>query len=68
MIAKRLRTRAVEIAHWAEYDYVVVNNDLDHCFNEIRSILEAERRKRARNPAIGELAETLASELSNVLL
>lgn len=68
VIARRLRNAAVEIAHWGEYDYVVINDDLDRCFNEIRAILEAERRRRTRNPAIGAFADQLAAELSNVLL
>ena len=68
VIARRLRNAAVEISHWAEYDYVVVNDDLDRCFNEIRSILEAERLKRVRRPAVGSLAEDLVRELSSTLI
>jgi guanylate kinase len=68
VIARRLRNAAVEIGHWAEYDYVVVNDDLDHCFNEIRSILEAERLRRVRRPAIEALAETLVQELGSTLI
>jgi guanylate kinase len=63
VILRRLRNAAVEIARWTEYDYVVVNDDLDRCFNEIRSILEAERLRRARSAAIGEFADRLAIEL-----
>ena len=63
VILRRLRNAAVEIARWTEYDYVVVNDDLDRCFNEIRSILEAERLRRARRVAIGEFADRLAVEL-----
>ncbi|MFC7052834.1 guanylate kinase [Hansschlegelia quercus] len=63
IIVRRLRNAAVEIARWTEYDYVVVNDDLDRCYNEIRSILEAERLRRARRVAIGEFADRLAIEL-----
>ncbi|MFD1702685.1 guanylate kinase [Methylopila henanensis] len=68
VILKRLRNAAVEIARWTEYDYVVVNDDLDRCFNEIRSILEAERLRRARRVAIGEFADRLAEELAETLI
>lgn len=68
VIAKRLRNAAVEIAHWEEYDYVVINDDLNRCFNEIRAILDAERLRRARRPAIGAFAERLAETLGTTLL
>lgn len=68
VINKRLRNAAVEIERWTEYDYVVVNDDLDRCFNEIRSILEAERLRRARRLAIGEFADRLSAELAETLI
>ena len=68
VIARRLRNAAVEIGHWEEYDYVVVNDDLDRCFNEIRSILEAERLRRVRRPAIGAFAEGLVESLGSTLI
>ena len=39
---------ADEMSHWAEYDYVVINRDLDRAFNDVRAILAAERLKRER--------------------
>ncbi|MFC3693312.1 guanylate kinase [Chenggangzhangella methanolivorans] len=68
VIARRLRNAAVEIAHWEEYDYVVVNDDLDRCFKEIRAILDAERLKRLRRPAIGVFAKGLVETLGQTLL
>jgi guanylate kinase len=68
VIARRLRNAAVEIAHWAEYDYVVINDDLDRCFNDIRSILEAERLKRTRRPAIEDFANSLIADLGSTLI
>lgn len=68
VINKRLRNAAVEIERWSEYDYVVVNDDLDRCFNEIRSILEAERLRRTRRLAIGEFADRLSAELAETLI
>ena len=46
MIARRLENAAEEIPHWTEYDYVLVNRDLDKSFARLRGILTAERLKR----------------------
>lgn len=51
-----------EIAHWQEYDYVLVNDDLDRCFREMHAILTAERIHAARDCEIRLLAEALLSE------
>ena len=39
---------ADEMSHWAEYDYVVINTEIDRAFAEVRAILAAERLKRER--------------------
>ena len=41
-----------EISHWDGYDYVVVNEDLDECFEQVAQILAAERMKRARQTGL----------------
>ena len=46
IIARRLRNAAEEIPHWTEYDYVLINSDLDESFTQLRAILTAERLKR----------------------
>ena len=48
VIADRMKRAAGEISHWAEYDYVLVNRDMDQCLAEVRKIVAAERLKRAR--------------------
>jgi guanylate kinase len=48
VIADRMHRAASEISHWAEYDYVLVNDDMEQCLTEVRTIVEAERLKRAR--------------------
>ena len=48
VIADRMRRAAGEIEHWAEYDYVLVNDDMDRCLGEVRAIVAAERLKRGR--------------------
>ncbi|HET9810682.1 MAG TPA: guanylate kinase [Sphingomicrobium sp.] len=48
VIADRMQRAEAEISHWAEYDYVLVNDDSEKCLAEIRTIVAAERLKRAR--------------------
>ncbi|HEX2802477.1 MAG TPA: guanylate kinase [Sphingomicrobium sp.] len=48
VIADRMARAEAEISHWAEYDYVLVNEDASRCLAEIRTIVAAERLKRAR--------------------
>jgi guanylate kinase len=59
VVAKRMAEAAGEISHWPEYDYVVLNNDLDSAQTKIRSILEAERARRARLIGVGEFVAGL---------
>jgi guanylate kinase len=47
-IAARMSKAASEMSHWDEYDYIIVNHDLDQAFAEVRAILAAERLKRER--------------------
>jgi len=48
VIADRMKRAESEISHWAEYDYVLVNDDAGRCLSQIRTIVAAERLKRAR--------------------
>jgi guanylate kinase len=48
VIADRMGRAESEISHWAEYDYVLVNKDADRCLEDIRTIVAAERLRRAR--------------------
>jgi guanylate kinase len=48
VIANRLHNAASEIGHWVEYDYIVINDDLQRALTSVRAILAAERLKRAR--------------------
>ena len=52
VVAARMARAGGEISHWAEYDYVVVNDDLDSALEKIRTILAAERMKRGRQTGI----------------
>lgn len=48
VVADRMRRAAAEISHWAEYDYVLVNADMEKCLTKVQTIVAAERLKRAR--------------------
>jgi guanylate kinase len=62
-IRARMAKASDEMSHWAEYDYVVVNRDLDRAFNDIRAILAAERLKRERQPGLSAFVRGLQSRL-----
>lgn len=59
VIATRLANARAEIAHWREYDYVVVNDDLDRAYSSVRSIVEAERLRRDRRHGLFDFVSTL---------
>lgn len=61
-IATRLANARIEIEHWREYDYVVVNRDLDRAFAEVKAIVAAERLRRDRNPGLFEFVSGLLDE------
>ena len=52
IIDSRMERAKGEISHWAEYDYVIINDDVDACFVKVREILNAERVKRSRQTGL----------------
>jgi guanylate kinase len=52
VIESRMARAQAEISHWDGYDYVVINDDIDACFAKVRTILAAERMKRARQTGL----------------
>jgi guanylate kinase len=61
-IETRLKNARIEIEHWREYDYVVVNDDLDRAFAAVRAIAIAERLRRDRRPGLFEFVSGLLAE------
>lgn len=57
VIQGRMARAADEISHWAEYDYVLVNDDLERCLSQVKTILAAERLKRARQTGLVEFVK-----------
>ena len=62
VIAGRMAKSQAEISHWAEYDYVIVNSDIDKAFNDLLTILQAERMRRDRQPGLAEFVRGLNRE------
>ena len=62
VIAGRMAKSRDEISHWAEYDYVIVNRDIDISFNILRTVLEAERERRDRQPELADFVRGLNAE------
>ena len=62
VIAGRMAKSRDEISHWAEYDYVIVNKDIDQAFEELLTILKAERMRRDRQPFLSDFVRGLNRE------
>jgi guanylate kinase len=63
VISARMAKAAGEMSHWAEYDYVVINRDIERAFREVRAILAAERLKRKRQTGLSAFVRGLQSDL-----
>ena len=62
-IAKRMAQASSEISHWAEYDYVLINQDLERSDRAIASIVQAERLRRIRRTGLSDFVRGLQREL-----
>jgi guanylate kinase len=61
VIATRMQRAAGEISHWPEYDYVLINRDMEKCLEQVRSIVAAERLKRQRQIGLVTFVRDLVS-------
>jgi guanylate kinase len=59
VVARRMSRAAAEISHWPEYDYVIVNDDVDSAHAKVKSILDAERLKRVRQVGLSDFVRAL---------
>jgi guanylate kinase len=62
-IGSRMAKAEGELSHWAEYDYVIVNRDLDRAFADVQAILAAERLKRERQTGLSTFVRRLQADL-----
>jgi guanylate kinase len=63
VVAKRMAEAPREISHWAEYDYVVVNANVDKAHAEVVAILTAERLRRKRQIGLTEFVREMTTKL-----
>jgi guanylate kinase len=63
VVARRVAAAAEEIRHWGEYDYVIVNADVDDSYAGLAAILAAERLKRGRQIGLGAFVQDVLADL-----
>ncbi len=63
VIARRMAQAASEISHWPEYDYVIINDDLDKADAELAAIVRAERLKRHRRTGLHDFVRQMTAKL-----
>jgi guanylate kinase len=63
VIRGRMSRASHEMSHWAEYDYIVINHDIDAAFAEVQSVLRAERLKRKRRTGLTTFVRQLQRQL-----
>lgn len=59
VIVKRMSKSEAEISHWAEYDYVIVNEDISTALEELKTIVKSERMRRRRQMWLGGFVKSL---------
>jgi len=62
VIAARLANSLSEMKHWGDYDYIVINDDLDAAFAQVRAVVTAERLRRDRRPGLFDFVQGLLEE------
>ena len=63
VIHRRMTKAADEMSHWAEYDYVVINRDIERAFADVTAILDAERLRRERQVGLSEFVRSLREDI-----
>ncbi|HRD78035.1 MAG TPA: guanylate kinase, partial [Hyphomicrobiaceae bacterium] len=66
VVARRLAGAPREIEHWSDYDYVIVNGDLEESFRGLVAIVAAERLKRSRQTGLALLAKSIIADLGKL--
>ena len=62
VVERRMSEASSEMSHWQEYEYVIINKDIEHSVSQIRSILSAERLRRERQLGLGEFVKALREQ------
>jgi len=62
VVQARMAKSSDEMSHWAEYDYVIVNQDLAASIRQVRAVLTAERKRRVRQMGLADFVNRLRGE------
>jgi guanylate kinase len=63
VVEKRMAQASNEISHWDEYDYVIINDDVEQSLAQVHAVLTAERTKRSRRTGLSDFVSVLQREL-----
>ncbi len=66
VISRRLKNAKIEIEHWPEYDFVLINEDLDKAISDVRHILESARLARIRQTSLSAFAKELQNQIDEL--
>jgi guanylate kinase len=62
VVRQRMAKASDELSHWAEYDYLLLNDDIQHAQGTLEEILRVERSRRARQPGLAQFVQKLMRE------
>jgi len=62
VVRQRMAKASDELSHWAEYDYLLLNDDIQHAQGKLEEILRVERSRRARQPGLAQFVQRLMRE------
>jgi guanylate kinase len=62
VVRQRMAKASDELSHWAEYDYLLMNDDIQHAMGKLEEILRVERSRRARQPGLARFVQRLMRE------
>lgn len=62
VVERRMSEASSEMSHWQEYEYVIINRDIEHSVDQVRAILSAERLRRERQLGLGGFVKALREQ------
>jgi guanylate kinase len=62
VVRARMAKASDELSHWAEYDYLLMNDDIQHAQGKLEEILRVERSRRARQPGLAQFVRNMMRE------
>jgi guanylate kinase len=62
VVRARMAKASDELSHWAEYDYLLMNDDIQHAQGKLEEILRVERSRRARQPGLAQIVQNMMRE------